>query len=395
MKLRVPSFRTQIFLLVLLLVINSALFFRNYFLDSFQAFSVSIDALNSSEKINQLYRDFHPHVDASAKNRFKNEIEDILTTEQQKTLARGLFEKELALYSKFIFVFLTLSVLILFFISFNLITRPLRRLQTATEELTRGNWTVQVKGSKFSPLNDLIISFNTMTKELEENRDKLIQAEKESAWREMARVLAHEIKKPLTPIRLSLERLEGKFTAKSSDLNHVLSQTTSIIKEETQNLQSLATEFSQFSRLPEAVFAHYDLNNQIKNIIEPYRDRSEIELSLDGNLPKVYADKAQIKQGLVNLIQNGIQSSAEGGPIKIETMFSDNSVWITIEDKGVGIQTKDLGKIFEPYFTNREKGTGLGLAIVKRIVEQHHGEISVQSKWGKGTKFTLKFPPKP
>jgi len=392
MKIRVPSFRIQIFLLVLLLVINSVLFFRNYFLDSFQTYSASVDDLNTSEKINRLYQDFNTHLDAPANTRFKEEIENILTTEQQKTLARGMFEKELVLYSQFIFVFLTLSVLILFFISFNLITRPLRRLQRATEELSRGNWTVQVKGSKFSPLDDLIVSFNTMAKELEENRNRLVQAEKESAWREMARVLAHEIKNPLTPIRLSLERLEEKFKTNSPDLNQVLSQTTSIIKEETQNLGSLATEFSQFSRLPEAVFAHYDLNNQIKKTIKPYKNQTEVVFNPGLNLPKFYADETQIKQVLANLIQNGIQSSEGDSRIKIESMYLNNSIQITIADNGKGIQPKDMTKIFEPYFTKREKGTGLGLAIVNRIVEQHRGEISVQSEWGKGTKFTLKFP---
>ncbi|MCK4904038.1 MAG: HAMP domain-containing protein, partial [Candidatus Marinimicrobia bacterium] len=134
-----------------------------------------------------------------------------MSTENQKAIARRVFINEIELYSKFIFFFLTVSVIILFFISFYFITRPLKRLQDATLQLAQGNLTVSVKESKFSPLNDLIISFNTMSQELESNRKKIIQAEKDAAWRDMARILAHEIKNPLTPIRLSLERLEIKY----------------------------------------------------------------------------------------------------------------------------------------------------------------------------------------
>ncbi len=391
MKLPIPSFRTQIIILFLFLLINSALFFRNYFLGSFRDYSTSVEILGVEEKINRLYKDYQPKLSEEETRQFKSDIEEILSTEWQRNLARDLFEKETELYSKFIFVFLTISILILFFISFNLITRPLHRLQSATEDLTKGNWNIEVKESKFSPLNDLITSFNEMIKELEHNRNKLIQAEKEMVWREMARVMAHEIKNPLTPVRLSLERLEQKYQSGAKDFKNVFKNVVSVIHEEIDNLQSLATEFSQFARLPKAVIAAYNLNGQIEELVKPYEGQAEFHLDLAQNLPPFYGDRTQMKQVLVNLIQNAIQSSNNGCQIEVTTTNDNLTTVVSIEDNGSGIDHNDLERIFDPYFSRREKGTGLGLAIVKRIIEQHNGNIVVKSEPEKGTKITISF----
>lgn len=392
MKFPIPSFRTQIVLLVLFLVVNSALFFRHYFLDSFQEYATTVERLNADQKIKQLYQDYQAGLEEAERSRFKQDLEEILSTEEQQKLGRGRFEREVALYSKFIFVFVTLAVLILFFFSFNLVTKPLKRLQGATEELSRGNWSIQVRESKFSPLNDLIISFNTMITELETSRNKLVQAEKELAWREMARVLAHEIKNPLTPIRLSLERLEHKYRSRSPDLDDVFDNASAVIHEEVDNLQSLAGEFSQFARLPQAAFSRYNVNDQLNEIIQPYQEQARFSLILEADLPLLYADKSQLKQVFVNLIQNGIQSSDGDRQLTITTRRINRDLAISFEDHGAGITTADLEKIFDPYFSRREKGTGLGLAIVKRIVELHQGTIAVESEIGKGTVFILSLP---
>jgi nitrogen fixation/metabolism regulation signal transduction histidine kinase len=166
MRIPIPSFRTQIVLLVLFLVVNSALFLRNYFLDSFQSYSNQVDALKIDEKVNQVYQKYQGKLDQQSKSEFKADIEAILVTESQKTLAQKLFRNEIRLYSAFIFIFITIFVLLLFFISFYLITKPLQRLQSATVRLSKGDLSTEVQESRFSPLNDLIQSFNTMTKEL-------------------------------------------------------------------------------------------------------------------------------------------------------------------------------------------------------------------------------------
>ncbi len=393
MRIPIPSFRTQIVLLVLFLVVNSALFLRNYFLDSFQSYSNQVDALKIDEKVNQVYQKYQGKLDQQSKSEFKADIEAILVTESQKTLAQKLFRNEIRLYSAFIFIFITIFVLLLFFISFYLITKPLQRLQSATVRLSKGDLSTEVQESRFSPLNDLIQSFNTMTKELNSSRKRLIQAEKESVWRDMARVLAHEIKNPLTPIRLSIERLERKYYSSSKDFDQVFGNVKKTIHEEVNNLQTLASEFSQFARLPVARPVNYSIHDQLQEIIKPYQDKAKITLSINAESNHISADVDQMKQVFTNLIQNSIQSlGSDNRLIEIETSSNTHYIQVMIKDHGQGINPKDLDKIFEPYFSKREKGTGLGLAIVKRIIEQHDGTITAASEPGAGATFTLTFP---
>ena len=392
MKFHLPSFRMQIILLVFLLIVTSVLFFRNFFIDSFQSFSETSETLSTNEKSRKLYENYNFQIDEINREQFRSDIEEIMSTENQKVIARRVFIDEIELYSKFIFFFLTVIVIILFLISFYFITRPLKRLQDATLQLAQGDLAVIVKESRFSPLNDLIISFNNMTHELLSNRKKLIQAEKDSAWRDMARILAHEIKNPLTPIRLSLERLEMKYASKSKNLDDVFSNVTKVIHEEIDNLQSFATEFSKFARLPEAVMKHYNINEQLSEICAPYQTELKINLKLEEKLPLLFADKIQIKQVLENLIQNSINASKEDFNITINTNFIDSNINISIQDNGHGINAKDINEIFNPYFTKSRGGTGLGLAIVKRIIENHGGSINVESQIGIGTTFNLSFP---
>ena len=393
MRIPIPSFRTQIVLLVLFLVVNSALFLRNYFLDSFQSYSNQVDALKIDEKVNQVYQKYQGKLDQQSKSEFKADIEAILVTESQKTLAQKLFRNEIRLYSAFIFIFITIFVLLLFFISFYLITKPLQRLQSATVRLSKGDLSTEVQESRFSPLNDLIQSFNTMTKELNSSRKRLIQAEKESVWRDMARVLAHEIKNPLTPIRLSIERLERKYYSSSKDFDQVFGNVKKTIHEEVNNLQTLASEFSQFARLPVARPVNYSIHDQLQEIIKPYQDKAKIILSINAESNHISADVDQMKQVFTNLIQNSIQSlGSDNRLIEIETSSNTHYIQVMIKDHGQGIDPKDLDKIFEPYFSKREKGTGLGLAIVKRIIEQHDGTITAASEPGAGATFTLTFP---
>lgn len=392
MRFRLPSFRAQIILLVVLLIVTSVLFFRDFFIHSFHSFSETSETLSTNEKSRKLYEDYNLQLDEVTRDQFRKDIEEIMSTENQKAIARRVFITEIELYSKFILFFLIVSVIILFLISFYFITRPLKRLQDATLQLAQGNLAVRVNESKFSPLNDLIVSFNTMSQELESSRNKLIQAEKDAAWRDMARVLAHEIKNPLTPIRLSLERLEMKYASKSKDFDEVFANVTAVIHEEIDNLQAFASEFSKFAKLPEAVMKHYNVNKQLADICTPYQTELKIDLKLDEKLPFIFADKIQVKQVLENLIQNSINAANDNFVIKINTDFTDSIINISIQDNGYGIDAKDINEIFKPYFTKSSGGTGLGLAIVKRIIESHGGSITVKSQVDVGTTFNLSFP---
>lgn len=392
MKIPIPSFRTQIVFLVLFLVILSALFFRYFFLESFEEYASHVERLDVSGKVNEIYRAHSSKLEPVSRDKFRKDIEFVLSTEWQRNLEAELFRKEITLYSQFIFIFLVTAVVVLFFVTFNLVSRPLGRLESGTEELSKGNWAVRVKESKFSPLNDLITSFNRMAGELESNREKLVEAEKEIIWREMARVMAHEVKNPLTPIRLALERMESKKGEAGEEFQQVFHNGASVIHEEIDNLQSLVSEFSEFARLPEARITPHDLNEQLKEVIDPYQDQAAFEMDLSGSLPPFQADRIQMKQVLVNIIQNAIQSSGDRCTIRISTWRDDGQIGVRISDEGSGIPPEDLRRIFEPYFSRRKKGTGLGLAIVKRVVEQHGGTVKVESQVGQGTSVTMTFP---
>jgi len=232
-----------------------------------------------------------------------------------------------------------------------------------------------------------------MVDELESSRDKLLQAEKDMMWREMAQVMAHEIKNPLTPLRLSTERMEMKYWGKSENFDKIFQDSMEVINEEINNLQHLVKEFSKFARMPSANFEEYDINEQIRDIIPPYRGKADITLTLDPEIPQFFGDKMQMKQVFVNLIQNAIQAMPvtrhNGNHVKIMKNGECSFLWSRIS--GEGISPEDMERIFRPYYTTKEKGTGLGLSIVKRMINQHQGTIEVDSKKDDGTIFIIKI----
>ena len=208
----------------------------------------------------------------------------------------------------------------------------------------------------------------------------------------MARAMAHEIKNPLTPIRLAAQRLEMKYHEKAENLPEILEKSLRIVNEEVDNLQALVTAFSGFAKMPEAQFDNYDLNQQLRDISEQYSDDARIDLRLDKNLNEIFADTMQMKQVLVNLIQNAIQACETDPHIEVSTSVQNQACTIGIKDYGKGISEADLSKIFEPYFTTKKKGTGLGLAITRRIIRQHGGDIKATSSLGQGSTFIISFP---
>jgi len=393
MKKLLPSFRIQIIVVFLLLLVISILFTRMFFLKSFNSFLQRISQQDVTLQLNRLYDKYAPNLPPGEIEKFKQEIEALMINQSRTDLAVDLYRREVTIYSIYIFVFVLLAVLIIFLLSINLITRPLRRLQAATRALAAGDTDIQVRENRFSPINDLIISFNQMVREINQQRQRAIEAEKQLIWKEIARVMAHEIKNPLTPIKLTIERLENKGLRKPEDIAPVLSESIEIIKEEVQNLQSLVDRFREFATLPAASKESYSLENQLAEIVRAYQLTFSIELVVKSELPPIYADKIQMKQTFVNLIQNAIQAcEAEQGKLTISVGIEKSSFSIAFKDNGPGVRAEDMHKIFEPYFTTKRKGTGLGLAVVKRIVENHEGEVAIASQSPGGTTVTISLP---
>jgi len=382
--MKLPSFKIQIIAIMFILLVLSGLLTRFFFMTQFNDYSQDITSLNLYDKVHDLYSKHKNAID-------KEEVSPILTDINKIELTTYLFRKDMTLYSTLYVVISGLVVLIILLIFLTLITRPFNRLQAGTKKIAAGDLKVRIRESRFSPINGLIVSFNNMLEELESNRDKLLQAEKDMMWREMAQVMAHEIKNPLTPLRLSTERMEMKYWGKSENFDKIFQDSMEVINEEISNLQHLVKEFSKFARMPSANFEEYDINEQIRDIIPPYRGKADITLALDPEIPEFFGDKMQMKQVFVNLIQNAIQAMPARGIMDISSKYEDGAFIFTIKDSGDGIPPEDMERIFRPYYTTKEKGTGLGLSIVKRIINQHQGTIEVESKKDEGTIFIIKI----
>ncbi|HPI39261.1 MAG TPA: ATP-binding protein [Pseudobdellovibrionaceae bacterium] len=225
----------------------------------------------------------------------------------------------------------------------------------------------------------------------------IMNAQRAAAWADVARRIAHEIKNPLTPIRLSAERLERKFGDQVQDA--AFKECTGMIIKQTEDLKNLVNEFSQFARLPKAHPVKSSLNQVISAAARLYQQSHEqirFELILDERLPEFKFDPEQLHRVMVNLIDNAI-AAVQGKlnpKIMIESVFNleIRLVQVIVSDNGVGIPHKDRSKVFEPYMSTKESGTGLGLAIVKRIVEDHNGFIRAFPNENQGTKMIIELP---
>jgi len=392
MSIRMPSFRTQIIVLVSSITLIAALLLREFFISNLTSYQDQITDLDTKDKVRDLYKEFNTLLDTSQTGGFNRDVEDIMRDLHKIEIAGDFYSRDIRRYSVGIVALMVILTGSIFLGLFMIITRPLARLLLATEQLKSGDFEFKIKESPFSPLNDLILAFNTMVSELHLNRERLIEAEKQTIWQEMARAMAHEIKNPLTPIRLAAQRLEAKHYEGADNLPEVLEKSMRIINEEVDNLQSLVTAFSGFAKMPEAQFDTYDLNQQLREISDQYSEDAKIELKFDDHLSHIYADNMQMKQVLVNLIQNAIQACPNHPEISLMTQVKDQTCKISITDHGQGISEADLIKIFEPYFTTKKKGTGLGLAIVRRIIRQHGGDIKAYSTLGEGSTFEISLP---
>ncbi len=270
------------------------------------------------------------------------------------------------------------------------ISGPIRELVVGMQRVAEGDLKNPVRVKAKDEIKFVIDSFNKMTSDLKTSQQKLIQAERLAAWQDVARRISHEIRNTLTPIQISIRRLQNKFFP---DNKYQQDNSLMTITEEVESLRRISEEFSEFARMPEIKPIKEDLNEIIRNLttfIEASPGSGTIRLNLDEKLTPVNLDRLQFRRALHNLIKNGIEASEEkeGTDIIVETQKEEKenfSVKIKIQDFGTGIDSETLKKIFEPYYTTKKRGMGLGLSIVKRIIEDHNGEINFSSHLGKGT----------
>jgi PAS domain S-box-containing protein len=232
----------------------------------------------------------------------------------------------------------------------------------------------------------------------------LLQAQRDAAWGEVARRLAHEIKNPLTPIQLSAERMRRKFMGSMNEQDaQILERATNTIVAQVDAMKQMVNAFSEYARAPDMHFSRFDLNQLITEVVDLYRvqdSSAEMKLLLSPLLPPISADRMRIRQILNNLVTNSLEAleGKAGARIEIETQFVDDgqrhgaSVAIVVTDNGPGFQRDLVGTVFDPYVTSKPKGTGLGLAIVKKIVEEHGGRIEADNPRAGGARVRIVLP---
>ncbi len=305
-------------------------------------------------------------------------------------------------YCLFSFPILLLAILVSFFLAEEIIL-PIFNLEAATERVAQGDFSIRILSRSGDELANLIQSFNRMVSELEISKKKLIQAEKIAAWQEIAQRLAHEIKNPLTPIKLSAQRIQRKYEDSKDnndkEIKKVIESSVAAIIGEVENLNKLLKDFSDFAKLPEPKQGNINLKKLVKEAASLYNNvASNIRIdtkNIDTQI-SVFIDYNQFKQVFANLILNAIQAMPSGGTIFIRADLvkkeKTNYCRIQIQDTGIGIDESIKKSIFDPYFTTKKGGAGLGLSIVERIVFDHRGNIWFESQKARGATFFIDIP---
>ena len=275
----------------------------------------------------------------------------------------------------------------------NQISSPIRQLTRATNAVAQGDLSVQLKNKEKGELKELLDGFNAMTSELQKNQNDIAELERESAWKEMAKQVAHEIKNPLTPMKLSVQQLVAAYNDKKSEFDEILKKLSQAILNQIESLSLIASEFSSFAKMPSLKLEEFDLIPVIKDTIHLFGDEeAEIKFKTDSEKVFVESDNSQMRRMFINLIRNSIQARAS--IINIDLSVEDGNSIINIADNGNGISPEIQNKIFEANFTTKEKGLGLGLKLIKRFLENTNGEIKLISSNTSGTIFGIKIPVK-
>ncbi len=334
-------------------------------------------------------------------DRRARKITESLTTFNQVERYRELFQIVLvAFFFLFSLPIFFITILVSILLTERIIS-PLVHLEDATRRVAEGDFSFRILTRPRDELANLVDSFNIMVAELERSRRKLLQAERITAWQEIAQRLAHEIRNPLTPIKLSAQRILKKHSELGApeQFDKVLFSSTAAIIREVETLEKLLREFSEFAKLPVPQPAAVNLRELLGEVASTYAHMSgTVRIDLE-EVPRsvvLSADPGQIRQVFANLFKNAIQAMPSGGvlAVRADTVKKASTSYcrIAVSDTGTGIDEKDRERIFDPYFTTKKDGTGLGLAIVQRILFDHKGNVWVESDGRMGTTFFIDLP---
>jgi len=282
------------------------------------------------------------------------------------------------------------------------VTRPVVSLAEAARRVAAGDLGAKVEVESSDELGELAASFNRMTEDLVQQKDRTLQAERVAAWRELARRLAHELKNPLFPLQVTVENLMRAKQKSPEMFEEVFHEGTATLLAEIDNLKTIIGRFSEFSKMPQPQRRPTQVNDVVHSVLRVFhaqlrdndkeKNRIVVRTELAEALPEISADPDLLHRALQNLVLNAIDAMPQGGELTIRTRTLDDRIELSVSDTGSGLTQEECGRLFTPYYTTKQHGTGLGLAIVQSVVSDHGGKISVESTKEKGTTFRIELP---
>jgi two-component system, NtrC family, nitrogen regulation sensor histidine kinase NtrY len=295
-----------------------------------------------------------------------------------------------------IYVIMIVVTVLLALLLSRYITKPLQRIGYQFSKVKMGDKNAKIVWTRKDEIGRLVDEYNRMIDEMEKSAELLARSERESAWRLMARQVAHEIKNPLTPIKLSMQLLMRAWNDQVPDMDARLKRFSQTLIMQIDTLSSIATEFSDFAQMPEPQIQQFDVIPLIQQSAALFRDQSDCEITFETNLQEcsIKADPNQILRVFNNLIKNALQAipGDRQGIIRIKLVIVDDYCEISFQDNGSGIPNEKQTRIFSPNFTTKTAGMGLGLAMVKNIIDNTSGRIWFDTEPGEGTTFYVSLP---
>lgn len=295
-------------------------------------------------------------------------------------------------YLQFIVIVNAIAILLSVFISWRISKTITKTISSISQQISNEGYDLKpIVYTHQDELSVLVGAYNRMIYQLREQSELKAQMERDKAWREMAKQVAHEVKNPLTPMKLSIQNFERKFDRNDPNLEEKVKKLSRTMVEQIDLIAKVANAFSVFAKLPERKDAIINLNEEIRGLVDVF-NKSDITFHAESENIKIKFDNIYLTRILTNLLTNAQQATVEGRKSEIEIglkLISKNKIRLTIDDNGCGIPKKKLEQIFEPNFTTKSSGTGLGLTMVRKMIEEYHGSIAVQSEVDKYTRFTI------